>query len=177
MVQGFELFPGEYVCEFFPADGEGMITEQEMFGGDAPDGMQLGGIPDEPELYVLSDAFRDTCTECLDQHEERDADPAEPSVNDKEVLLEYIPGYMPMAEAEVDKGVRSTGRVDVAVGHIINEQEGAGTIQVDGGFIVHSHEEVNIPFSQSTGVCTPYLINVFITVPALILLSIVLYLM
>jgi hypothetical protein len=56
-------------------------------------------------------------------------------------------------------------------------KRGAGTIQVDGGFIVHSHEEVNIPFSQSTGVCTPYLINALIAVPALILLSVVFYLM
>jgi hypothetical protein len=113
MIQGFKLFPGEYVCEFLPANGEDMLTEQEMFGDNAPDGMQLGGIlglPDEPELYVLSEAFRDACTECLDEHEQCHSDPAESSdEEDEEILLEHIPGYMPMAEAEIDKGFDRLG--------------------------------------------------------------------
>jgi hypothetical protein len=113
----------------------------------------------------------------LNQHKQCHSDPAEPSDDEEEeILLDHIPGYMPMAEAEIDKWVRSTGGVDVAVGHIINEQDGAGSIQVDGLFIVHSHEEVNIPFSQSTGICTPCLIHALIAVPALILLSVVFYL-
>jgi hypothetical protein len=141
-----------------------MVTEEEFFADDIPDSMQLGGIlgtPDEPELYVLPETFRDTCTEGLNQHEECNSYSRD----------------MPMAEAEIDKGIGSTGGVDIAVGHIINEQEGARPVQVDRSFIVHSHEEINIPFSQSTGVCTPCLVNTLIAVPALILLSVVFYLM
>jgi hypothetical protein len=54
-----------------------------------------------------------------------------------------------VAEAEVDKGVRSTGGVDIAVGHIIDEQEGTGSIQMNRGFIVHGHEEVDVSLFQS----------------------------
>jgi hypothetical protein len=61
--------------------------------------------------------------------------------------------------------------------HIIDEQEGAGPVKMNRGFIVHSHEEINIPCSQSTGVCTPCLIHTFIAIPALILLGVVFYLM
>jgi hypothetical protein len=51
VVEGFNIFTGEYVCECFPADGVGVFTEEEMFRDNIPDGMRLSGIlgsPDEP---------------------------------------------------------------------------------------------------------------------------------
>jgi hypothetical protein len=46
MIQGFKLFPG-------PASGEGRLTEQEMFGDNAPDGVQLGGVDSSTALNSL----------------------------------------------------------------------------------------------------------------------------
>jgi hypothetical protein len=145
-----------------------------------PDGMQLSGVlgsPDKPELDVLSQTFGDTGNtelhtiefECkeedlpgfegLDKHEKGDTDTRD----------------MPMAEAQIDEGVGSTGGIDIAVGHVINENEGAGPIQTDGLFVVHRHKEIGFCFCEGVRFLHPSLVYSCISIPAFVLLSILIY--
>jgi hypothetical protein len=116
--------------------------------------MQLSGVlssPDKPELDILSQTFGNPdntelhtieleyegedlpCFEGLDEHKKGDTDT----------------GDVPMAKAQIDEGVGSTGGVDIAVGHVVNENEGAGPIQTDGLFVVHRHKEIGFGFCES----------------------------
>jgi hypothetical protein len=80
-----------------------------------------------------------------------------------------------MAEAQIDEGVGAASGVDVTVGHVINENEGAGAIQMDGVFIAHGHKQIGIFFRESMRLIQPSLVYGCISIPAFILLSILLY--
>jgi hypothetical protein len=178
MIHGFKLSPGQDVGEFL-LDDEQYNDLCNRINNTYPDRVQLGGIlgtPDEPELDVLTQTFGDSeckqlhdilldiaddvpCFEGLDKHEEGGTDA----------------GDVPMAEAQIDEGVGATGGVDVAVRHIVNENERTGPIQVDGVFVVHGHKQITIAFCESMRFLEPSLMYGCISIPALILLSILLY--
>jgi hypothetical protein len=61
------------------------------------------------------------------------------------------------------------------MGHVINENEGAGPIQMDGAFIVHRHKQIGIGFGESVRFLNPSLVYGCVSIPALVLLSVLLY--
>jgi hypothetical protein len=50
--------------------------------------------------------------------------------------------------AQINKGVGSARGVDVAVGHVINEDKGAGPVQLHRLLVVHADEQICILLTQ-----------------------------
>jgi hypothetical protein len=91
------------------------------------------GDPEETELHdvVLDEEGEDLPGfESLHEHEEGNSYPRD----------------VPVVEAQINEGIGSTGGVDITVGHVINEHERAGPIQMDGLFVVHRHKEIGVAF-------------------------------
>jgi hypothetical protein len=62
--------------------------------------------------------------------------------------LVCITRYVVVAQAQVNEGVGSAGRVDVALGHVINEDKAAGPVQLHRLLVVHGHEQIYILLTQ-----------------------------
>jgi hypothetical protein len=172
MVHGLECFPGQYIGELFLYDADEQ-DEYEAIHRAYPDSMQLGGIlgtPDKPELHVLAETLGDAegafgikggvgptehlpGFERLHEHEEGNTDSR----------------YVAVAQAQINEEVGSAGRVDVAVGHVINEDKGAGPVQLHRLLVVHGHEQICIILTQPIRIVQPRLVYFLIALPSLIL--------
>jgi hypothetical protein len=130
--------------------------EYEVIQHAYPDSMQLGGIlgtPDKPELHVLAKALGDA----------EEVSAAKGGVG----RTEHLPGlkrlheheedgpdsrYVAVAQAQINEGVRSAGGVDVAVGHVINEDKGAGdTWAGEVGYVHQALCQRNMRIPRNTG--------------------------